>query len=69
MIRKKNEIATGTDASKQTGYLVKSFTKSEKKTMSDISRMSEVVTITLGEMVALKAKLGIPWGKLNTIGR
>ena len=62
------EFSTATSAAKQTGVLVNSFTKIEKKTFAEVSGIEEV-QISAEEMIALKSKLGIAWGKLNTMGR
>ena len=68
LLKKNIEFSTATSAPKQTGLLVNSFTKIEKKTLKKETGMKEV-EISAEEMIAIKAKLGIPWGKLNTMGR
>ena len=67
-LKKSIEFSTCSSAPKQTGLLVNSFTKIEKKSLEEETGMKEP-EISAEEMMSLKAKLGIPWGKLNTMGR
>ena len=60
--------SSATSAPEQTGLLISSYSKKEKKTVRQVANM-EVDHISPEEMLALKAKLGIPWEKLKTIGR
>ena len=68
LLRKQIEFATSSSPPLQTSYLVKSFGKSEQKELAENIGIGKV-EITPEEMVALKAKLGIPWEKLKTMGR
>ena len=54
--------SSATSAPEQTGLLVSSYSKKEKKTVRQVANM-EVDHISPEEMLALKAKLGIPWEK------
>ena len=62
------EFAIATPAAKQTGIFIKSFTKIEKKVVSEETGMADL-QISPEEMLALKSRLGMPWEKLKTIGR
>ena len=68
MIRQQLEYSTATPVAKQTGILLKSFSKDQQKQVTDLAGMG-TIDVSPEDMVALKAKLGIPWGKLHTIGR
>lgn len=68
MLKKTIEFTTATPAPKQTALLVNSFTKVEKKVVAEETGMLDIV-IKPEEMLALKAKLGMPWEKLKTVGR
>ena len=60
--------SSATTAAEQTGELVKSYSEKEKCIVRQAGNM-ECSDISPEEMLALKAKLGIPWEKLKTIGR
>ena len=60
--------SSATPAPEQTGLLVRSNSKKEKRTVQQVENI-EKNYISPEEMLALKAKLRIPLEKLKTIGR
>ena len=67
-MKKQINYSTSTSTSKQAGYLVKSFNSEDKSIVSSAIGL-EKAEVSAEDLVALKAKLGIPWEKLKKIGR